>query len=378
MDPEDVGAPPPTTRTPLRARALRRHGGEVHRRRRDGAVRGAGRARGRSRARRTRRARDTRLAAEDGLEVRIGITTGEALVQLDAQRGGRRMASGDVVNTAARLQSGGPRQRHPRGRADIPRDRARSNSARPSRSRRRGRRAGRGLGGEEPRSRLGVDVAQDRAQLVGRERELELVREPSCAPGRARAAARDARRRSRDRQVPPRLRAFSGSSTGGRAHHWRQGRSLPYGDGVTLWALGEIVKAQAGILEKRLAKRSRRSSRSCPRTLRHGRGGLGRSAAPRPLGLGEEAEHGGTTVERGLRRLAALPRGVADNARSCSSSRTSTGPTRPSRFRRRARRWATGVPLLVVCDRAAGAARAAARMGRRQAERHDARSLAVL
>ena len=30
---------------------------------------------------------------------------------------------------------------------------------------------------------------------------------------------------------------------------WRQGRSLPYGEGVTFWALGEMVKAQAGILE---------------------------------------------------------------------------------------------------------------------------------
>jgi predicted ATPase len=30
---------------------------------------------------------------------------------------------------------------------------------------------------------------------------------------------------------------------------WRQGRSLPYGEGVAFWALGEIVKAQAGLLE---------------------------------------------------------------------------------------------------------------------------------
>ena len=30
---------------------------------------------------------------------------------------------------------------------------------------------------------------------------------------------------------------------------WRRGRCLPYGDGVTYWALGEMVKAQAGILE---------------------------------------------------------------------------------------------------------------------------------
>ena len=30
---------------------------------------------------------------------------------------------------------------------------------------------------------------------------------------------------------------------------WRQGRCLPYGDGITFWALGEIVKAHAGIYE---------------------------------------------------------------------------------------------------------------------------------
>ncbi len=30
---------------------------------------------------------------------------------------------------------------------------------------------------------------------------------------------------------------------------WRHGRSLPYGEGITFWALGEMVKAQAGILE---------------------------------------------------------------------------------------------------------------------------------
>jgi tetratricopeptide (TPR) repeat protein len=31
--------------------------------------------------------------------------------------------------------------------------------------------------------------------------------------------------------------------------HWRQGRCLPYGEGIALWSLGEIVKAQAGIRE---------------------------------------------------------------------------------------------------------------------------------
>ena len=41
------------------------------------------------------------------LHVRIGVTTGEALVALDA-RPGEGMASGDVVNTAARLQAAAP------------------------------------------------------------------------------------------------------------------------------------------------------------------------------------------------------------------------------------------------------------------------------
>ena len=35
---------------------------------------------------------------------------------------------------------------------------------------------------------------------------------------------------------------------------WRQGRCLPYGEGVSFWALGEIVKAHAGILESDTAE----------------------------------------------------------------------------------------------------------------------------
>ncbi len=31
--------------------------------------------------------------------------------------------------------------------------------------------------------------------------------------------------------------------------YWRQGRCLPYGEGITFWALGEIVKSHTGILE---------------------------------------------------------------------------------------------------------------------------------
>lgn len=38
-------------------------------------------------------------------------------------------------------------------------------------------------------------------------------------------------------------------TTRAEGHAWREGRCVAYGEGVTYWALGEIVKAEAGILE---------------------------------------------------------------------------------------------------------------------------------
>jgi len=42
---------------------------------------------------------------------------------------------------------------------------------------------------------------------------------------------------------------FGAIEQGGELTYWRQGRSLPYGEAVSYWALAEMVKAQAGILE---------------------------------------------------------------------------------------------------------------------------------
>src|SRR5207247_281348 len=41
---------------------------------------------------------------------------------------------------------------------------------------------------------------------------------------------------------------FESIERGDELVYWRRGRSLPYGEGVSFWALGEIVKAQAGVL----------------------------------------------------------------------------------------------------------------------------------
>jgi class 3 adenylate cyclase len=113
------------------------------------------------------------------LHVRVGVTTGEALVALDAQPSqGEGMASGDVVNTAARLQAAAPTDSILVDEATF-RATNRAISYRPVEPV-----SAKGKAEPvpvwqvlDPRASLGVDVAQaPAAALVGRERELELLR----------------------------------------------------------------------------------------------------------------------------------------------------------------------------------------------------------
>ena len=191
--------------------------------------------------------------AEDGdLEVRIGITTGEALIALDARpEAGEGMASGDVVNTAARLQAAAPTGTilvdETTYRAT---ERAIEFGDAP---------AVEAKGKSEPisvwsalraRARVGVERAGG-AELVGRERELTLLRETFARVLQERSAQLvtlvGVPGIGKSRLV---FELFSAIQTGDFGLvYWRHGRSLPYGDGVTFWALGEVVKAQAGILE---------------------------------------------------------------------------------------------------------------------------------
>jgi hypothetical protein len=185
--------------------------------------------------------------------VRIAVNTGEALVTLDARPGeGEAMAAGDVVNTAARLQAAAPLN------GVLVGDQAYRATAQAIGYRQAEPVVGKGksepIGAWEAlqaRSRFGVDVSQRAvAPLVGRGRELELLvstlsrvreeRSPQLitlvgVPGIGKS-----------RLVVELFRAVEEDVALVR---WRQGRSLPYGEGVTFWALAEIVKAQAGILE---------------------------------------------------------------------------------------------------------------------------------
>src|SRR5438105_5797282 len=112
LDPEDVRA----LLSPYYARLrheLERHGGTVEKFIGDAVVAlfGAPTAHEDDPERAVRAALAIREWAkeQEAIQVRIGVTTGEALVRLGAQPlAGEGMASGDVVNTASRLQSAAP------------------------------------------------------------------------------------------------------------------------------------------------------------------------------------------------------------------------------------------------------------------------------
>jgi class 3 adenylate cyclase/tetratricopeptide (TPR) repeat protein len=194
------------------------------------------------------------FATDEGLELRVGITTGEALISLDVSPAeGEGMASGDVVNTAARLQSSAPvngvlvdqtTHRVTRQLIDYREHEpiAAQGKSAPVRV----------WEAVDARSRPGVDVADEaRAPLVGREHEVGVLRDALRRVLQARTSQLvtlvGVPGIGKSRLVYELRRAIEESPN---LIIWRQGRCLAYGEGVTLWALGEIVKAQAGVHEQ--------------------------------------------------------------------------------------------------------------------------------
>jgi class 3 adenylate cyclase/tetratricopeptide (TPR) repeat protein len=187
------------------------------------------------------------------LQVRVGINTGEAVVALRARPDhGEGMVTGDVVNTASRLEGAAPV-----GAVVVGETTYRTTETafdyeplQPLTVK----------GKNQPipvwrvlaaRARLGSDLTKVHTTLlVGRELERRLLQDTF-------------ERTVRDRSVQ--LVTIVGEPGVGKSRlvaelfrfvddlpdlvRWRQGRCLPYGDGVTFWALGEIVKAEVGILD---------------------------------------------------------------------------------------------------------------------------------
>ena len=187
------------------------------------------------------------------LRVRVGINTGEALVRLGVNPGsGEGFLTGDAINTASRLQGVAPEMGVVVGLATYEatapvfdyrelEPESVKGKAEPVRV----------FEAIAPRARFGTDLTRTHTSpFIGREIDLALLKgifEKALAsesvqlvtvvgePGLGKS----------------RLVNELGDYVDGRPElvTWRQGRCLPYGEGITFWALGEIVKAHAGILE---------------------------------------------------------------------------------------------------------------------------------
>ena len=190
------------------------------------------------------------LGAAD-LRARAGVLTGEAAVTLDADHQG--MVAGDLVNTASRIQS----------------------VATP----------GTVFVGESTMRTTDETISYEHAgthQLKGKEAPVDLWRAARVV-GLRRAAGRSTALEppftGRDRELRMIKELFHDSAEHGKVHlvsvqgvagigksrlmwefnkyvdglaedvWWHQGRCLAYGEGVAFWALAEMVRGRAGILE---------------------------------------------------------------------------------------------------------------------------------
>jgi class 3 adenylate cyclase len=195
----------------------------------------------------------TRLGADIGAEIslRAGVTTGEAAVTIGATNQG--MVAGDLVNTASRLQSvaepgtvlvgAGTFQAAARAVVFEPVGDLRL------KGKDLGVPAYRALRVVSRRGGAGRAEALE-PPFVGREPELRMLKDFYAATG--------AERR-------PRLVSVLGQAGIGKSRllwefqkyldgvtevaYWHRGRSPAYGEGVTFWALAEMVRGRIGVAE---------------------------------------------------------------------------------------------------------------------------------
>ena len=188
---------------------------------------------------------------DDGLELRAGILTGEAAVTLGAA--GQGMVTGDLVNTASRIQS----------------------IAEP----------GTVLVGEATKRATEAAIAYEHVgsrELKGKAEPVELwraVRVVANRGGEGRSAGLEAPFVGRERELRVTKDLFHATVDDGRARlvsvvgaagmgksrlawefekyldglsddvYWHRGRCLAYGEGVAYWALAEMVRMRARITE---------------------------------------------------------------------------------------------------------------------------------
>jgi hypothetical protein len=185
------------------------------------------------------------------LRARAGVLSAEAAVNLGAT--GQGLVAGDLVNTASRIQAVAP--------------------------------AGTVLVGEATRALTEAGIAYEHAgshELKGKTEPLPLWRAMRVLGGRGgalKSAGLEPPFVGRDRELRLVKDLFNASAEEGKAHlvsvvgvagvgktrlsweffkyidgvlervWWHRGRCLAYGEGVAYWALAEMVRGRAGILE---------------------------------------------------------------------------------------------------------------------------------
>jgi class 3 adenylate cyclase/tetratricopeptide (TPR) repeat protein len=198
-------------------------------------------------------ARELEAVGGAPLRLRVGINTGEALVRLGVAPGSvEGFLAGDVVNTASRLQSVAPEMGVAVGLATYEATAAVFDYTELEPATLKGKSEPvRVFHAKASRSRLGTDLTRTHdTPFIGREIDLALLKGILD-----KTVAADAVQLVTIVGEPglgkSRIVAELGALTDARPDltTWRQGRCLPYGEGVPFWALGEIVKAHAGILE---------------------------------------------------------------------------------------------------------------------------------
>ena len=263
-------------------------------------------------------------------QVRVGVLTGEAAVTVGAE--GQGMVTGDLVNTAVATPVGRATRARAGRRGDADRRRSRRSSSSAA-----GDQALKGKTAPVP-AWLAIRVVGERGgarrpdalepPFVGRTDELRFLKEQFHAVGRERRA---------------RLVSLVGQAGIGKSRlawelekyldgvveqvWWHRGRSPSYGEGVTFWALGEMIRRRAGLAEGDDEETTRARSRRCSQRARRrrDRARLDRATDPRPArrSARRPPAAGRSCSPRGGPSSSDSPR----RARSPSSSRTSNGPT---------------------------------------------------
>ncbi|HUZ81617.1 MAG TPA: adenylate/guanylate cyclase domain-containing protein [Gaiellaceae bacterium] len=187
----------------------------------------------------------------EGLRARVGVLTGEAAVTPGAD--GQGMVAGDLVNTASRIQSVAEPSQVLVGEATRRASERAIVYAAAGTYELKGKlepvelwRAVRIISGRQGAQRsVGLEPP-----FVGRDRELRLVKELFHASAEERKAhlvsVTGIAGIGKSRLVWEFYKYFDGLADN---VYWHRGRCLAYGDGVTYWALADMVRMRARIAE---------------------------------------------------------------------------------------------------------------------------------